>query len=40
MRRLVSTTAAVLLALGGAACERDARDEPGNLSDMDDGDEV
>ena len=36
MRRFVSMTAAALLALGGAACERNGMDEPGDMSDMDD----
>ena len=35
MRRLVSMTAAALLALDGAACDRDATDEH-DVSDMDD----
>jgi len=50
MRRFVNMTAAALLVLGGAACERDAMDDPGDMNeemapmddmdDMDDGDEV
>ena len=36
MRRLVAVTAAVLLAVGGVGCERDAMDEP--MDDMEEMD--
>ena len=36
MRRFVSATPAALLALGGAACERNGMDEPDDMSEMDD----